>query len=79
VVLHTEDRKLIVYLTLKAVAEHLPQNIFIKVHKSTIININKIKSIEGNQINMGKAHVVISQTLQEMAMKQILKDRMLKR
>ena len=79
VVLHTEDRKLIVYLTLKAVAEHLPQNIFIKVHKSTIVNINKIKSIEGNQINMGKVQVVISQTLQESAMKQILKDRMLKR
>jgi DNA-binding LytR/AlgR family response regulator len=64
---------------LKAVAEHLPQNIFIKVHKSTIVNINKIKSIEGNQINMGKVQVVISQTLQESAMKQILKDRMLKR
>jgi DNA-binding LytR/AlgR family response regulator len=79
VVLHTEDRKLIVYLTMKAVAEHLPQSIFIKIHKSTIVNINKIKSIEGNQINMGKVQVVISQTLQESAMKQILKDRMLKR
>jgi DNA-binding LytR/AlgR family response regulator len=79
VVLHTEDKKLIVYLTMKAITEQLPQNIFLKIHKSTVININKIKSIEGNEINMGKAKVVISQNLQESAMKQILKDKLLKR
>jgi len=49
------------------------------VHKSAIININKIKSIEGNEINMGKAKVIISQNLQENVMKQILKDKMLRR
>jgi DNA-binding LytR/AlgR family response regulator len=79
VVLHTEDRKLIIYLTMKAISEYLPPNIFLKIHKSTIINLNKIKSIEGNEINIGKAKVIISQNLQETVMKQILKDRMLKR
>ena len=79
VVLHTEERKLIIYLTMKGIAEQLPADIFLKVHKSAIININKIKSIEGNEINMGKAKVVISQNLQENVMKQILKGRMLKR
>src|SRR3954447_8911589 len=61
VVLHTEERKLIVYLTIKGITEQLPTDIFLKVHKSAIININKIKSIEGNEINMGKAKVIISQ------------------
>jgi len=56
-----------------------PAEIFLKIHKSTIVNINKIKSIEGNEINMGKAKVVISQTLQDGIMKDILKDRMMKR
>jgi len=78
-ILHMQDRKLIVYLTMKAIAEHLPQDIFIKIHKSTIINIDKIRSIEGNQIDMGKAKVIMSQNSQENVMKQILKDRMLKR
>jgi two-component system, LytTR family, response regulator len=79
VVLHTEDRKLIVYLTIKGIAEQLPGSIFLKIHKSTIVNINKIKSIEGNAINMGLAKVIISQNLRDDVMKQILKDKMLKR
>ena len=79
VVLHSEDRKLIVYITIKGIAEQLPDGIFLKIHKSTIININKIKSIEGNEINMGKAKVTISQNLHENVMKEILKDKMIKR
>ena len=79
VVLHTENRRLIVYLTIKSIAEQLPENIFLKIHKSTIVNINKIKSIEGNEINIGKAKVIISQNLHESVMKEILKGKMMKR
>jgi DNA-binding LytR/AlgR family response regulator len=79
VVLHTEEKKLMVYLTMKNISEQLPENIFLKIHKSTIVNIKKIKSIEGNEINLGKAKVVISQGLQDTVMKEILKDRILKR
>jgi len=79
VVLHTETRKLIVYLTIKSIAEQLPENVFLKIHKSTIVNINKIKSIEGNEINTGKAKVSISQNLHETVMKEILKGKMMKR
>jgi DNA-binding LytR/AlgR family response regulator len=79
IVLHTETRKLIVYLTIKSIAEQLPENVFLKIHKSTIVNINKIKSIEGNEINTGKAKVTISQNLHETVMKEILKGKMMKR
>jgi DNA-binding LytR/AlgR family response regulator len=79
VVLHTETKKLIVYLTIKGIAEQLPGSTFIKVHKSTIVNKNKIKSVEGNEINLGKTKVIISQNLQETVMKDILQDRMLRR
>jgi DNA-binding LytR/AlgR family response regulator len=79
VVLHTETRKLIVHLTIKGISEQLPVKHFLKIHKSTIININKVKSIEGNEINLGKSRVVISQNLQETVIKEIIRDRMLKR
>jgi len=79
VVLHTESAKLIVYLTIKSIMEQLPSSIFLKIHKSTIINIHKIKSIEGNEVNMGKAKVVISQMLYDKVVKEILQDRMIKR
>jgi DNA-binding LytR/AlgR family response regulator len=79
VVLHTDSKKMIVYLTLKGIQDQLPSDIFLKIHKSTIININKIKSIRNNEIDLGKATVTISQNLQETVMKEIVKDRMLKR
>jgi DNA-binding LytR/AlgR family response regulator len=79
VVLHTADKKMIAYLTIKSIAEQLPETMFLKIHKSTIINTSKIKSIEGNEIDMGKAKVVISQNLHDNVMKEILKDKMLKR
>jgi DNA-binding LytR/AlgR family response regulator len=77
--LRRQMRKLIVYLTIKSIAEQLPENIFLKIHKSTIININKIKSIEGNEIDTGKAKLTISQNLRETVMNEILKGKMIKR
>jgi DNA-binding LytR/AlgR family response regulator len=79
IVLHTTDKKMIVYLTIKSIAEQLPETLFLKIHKSTIINTSKIKSIEGNEIDMGKAKVVMSQNLHDDVLREILKDRMLKR
>ncbi|HVV03775.1 MAG TPA: LytTR family DNA-binding domain-containing protein [Puia sp.] len=79
VVLHTDTRKLIVHLTMKAISEQLPSGLFEKIHKSTIINVDKVKSIDGNEVNLGKCKVVISQSLQESVIKRIIRDRMLKR
>ena len=79
VVLHTESRKMIVYLTVKSIAEQLPADKFLKIHKSYIVNTSKIKNIEGNEINLGSAKVTISQSLQDSVMKEILRGKMLKR
>jgi len=79
VTLHTINGKMIVYLTIKGIMESLPTESFIKVHKSFIVNLQKINSIEGNIIHIGKAEIPISQNGQEEVMKQILKDKMIKR
>jgi DNA-binding LytR/AlgR family response regulator len=79
VILHTDAKKMIVYLTIKSIADQLPPDRFLKIHKSTIVNTGKIKSIEGNELDMGRTKVLISQGLQAGVIKEILKDRMLKR
>jgi DNA-binding LytR/AlgR family response regulator len=79
VLLYTSTRKMIVYITLKSLEEQLPTNLFIKVHKSFIVNRNKIKSIEGNMVNIGSEKITISQNLREKVLNEILKDRMIKR
>lgn len=79
VILHTEKRKMIVYLTMQRIAEQLPQDSFLKVHKSAIVNIGKVRGIEGNELDMGQSKVVISQGLYTSVIKEIIKDRMIKR
>jgi len=49
------------------------------VHKSYVINLACIKSIDGNGVNLGKVTIPISQGLYENVLKQIVKDKMLKR
>jgi DNA-binding LytR/AlgR family response regulator len=79
VLLYTTTRKMIVYITLKSLEEHLPKNIFIKVHKSFIVNRNKIKSIEGNMIDIGTEKITISQNLREKVLDEIFKDKIIKK
>lgn len=79
VILHTSNNKMVVYLTIKGIIEDLPSTSFVKVHKSFIVNRNKINSIEGNIIRIGKAEIPISQNYHEEVIKVILGDKMLKR
>jgi DNA-binding LytR/AlgR family response regulator len=79
ILLHTADRKLIVYLTLKGLLESLPSSRFIQVHKSFVVNKDCIRSIRGNILYLGQAEVPVSQHYQEEAMREILKDRVIKR
>ena len=79
VILHTSNGKMIVYLTIKGVIEELPRALFIKVHKSFIVNRHKINSIEGNILRVGNAEIPISQNHHEEVMKIILDGKMLKR
>ena len=79
VVLHTAERKLMVYVTIKALEEQLPTGLFIKVHKSYIINTTKVKSIEGGIINIGADKIPISQGLREQVMQQLVRKKLIKR
>jgi len=79
VVVHTQEKKHITYLTFKSVEEYLPSNQFIKVHKSYIISAAKIDSIEGNDIRIGQHHIPISRNLKDEVMDKLLKGKFLKR
>lgn len=45
-----EDKNYIVHSTLKKIEEKLPSNLFLKVHRSYIINTTKIVDIEDNSV-----------------------------
>ncbi|HMK18778.1 MAG TPA: LytTR family DNA-binding domain-containing protein [Chitinophagaceae bacterium] len=79
VVIHTQEKKLITYLTFKSVEEYLPSSQFIKVHKSFIVSATKIDSIEGNDIRIGQHYIPISRNLKDEVMRKLLKGKFLKR
>jgi DNA-binding LytR/AlgR family response regulator len=79
VMLHTVHKKIMVYVTIKSLEEQLPSSLFIKVHKSFIVNRSKIKSIEGNLVDVGGKQIAISQNLREKVMSEIVKERLIRR
>jgi DNA-binding LytR/AlgR family response regulator len=50
VVIYTADSKHITYLSLREIEVAIPASKFIRIHKSYIVNVDKIKSIDGNII-----------------------------
>lgn len=79
VTLFTTQKKLVVYLTIKGIQEKLPADKFLQVHKSHIVNVDKITSIEGNMLNLGGTKITIGQSFNEAVMSRILNGKLFKR
>lgn len=79
VLIHTIFKKHIAYITIKIVEESLPSDDFIKVHKSYIVSIPKIKSIEASEIIIDKYRIPISRSLKDEVMEKIVNRNLLKR
>lgn len=79
VAIHTAEKKHITYLTFSAVEAYLPSEQFIKTHKSYLIAVAKVDSIEGTEIRIGKHHIPISRNLKEAVLEKLLGNHFLKR
>lgn len=58
-------KKLVVHGTLKKLADALPTETFMRVHKSYVINLRQISFIEGNQVRIGEEAVPVSPAQRE--------------
>jgi len=79
VAIYTEERKIITHLTLKMIQEKLPPGAFIQPHKSYVVCIAKINSIEGNILHVLHYQVPISKYQKEDIMEKIVNSKLLKR
>lgn len=79
VTIYTKEKKFITYLTLHSLEEYLPQQHFIKTHKSFIVPVNKVESIEGNDIRIGNHHIPISRNYKDEVMAKLVNNKILKR
>jgi DNA-binding LytR/AlgR family response regulator len=78
-ILHTPERKLITYITMTSLEEQLPGNRFLKVHKSFIVSLEKIKALDGNEILIGNARIPISRGIKDAVVNKIMGNNLFKR
>jgi DNA-binding LytR/AlgR family response regulator len=79
VAIYTREKKIITHLTLKMLQEKLPGAAFVQPHKSYIVAIDKIASIEGNILHIAQYEVPISKYQKEDFMERIVNSKLLKR
>jgi DNA-binding LytR/AlgR family response regulator len=74
VILNTSDEKFTIHFTMKAIEYHLPSGIFIRVHRSFIVNISLIKTIKENSLDL-----IIGNELRNIPIGQSFRDALLNR
>lgn len=67
----TEEKEYVVHSTLKKIEEKLPDSLFLKVHRSYIINVKKIIDIEDNSVLIKKDVVPVSRSNRPELMKRL--------
>lgn len=73
--IHTAGEKHLVHITMKQLQEKMPPS-FLQVHKSSIINMDRITGIQGNIIELGGLQAAISRGLKDSVMEKILQNRL---
>ena len=58
----TGQSKLIVYSTMKAAEEKFPAGRFVRVHRSFIVNFDRIQALEDNSVIVDGKHIPVGQT-----------------
>lgn len=71
ILIKTEDKNYTVHSTLKKIEEKLPDTIFLKVHRSYIINVDKIIDIEDNSVLIKKDVIPVSRSNRPELMKRL--------
>ena len=67
----TDTKNYIVHSTLKKIEDKLPNDLFLKVHRSYIINTKKIIDIEDNSVLIGKEVIPVSRANRPELMKRL--------
>ncbi|MEM9917877.1 MAG: LytTR family DNA-binding domain-containing protein [Bacteroidota bacterium] len=75
--LHTERGKFTTLLTLKSLLEKLPADRFVQVHRSFIVQLGKVQTIEGQLLRIEGASIPISRSRLEEVTQRLLGDNLI--
>lgn len=63
--LEVDEKPVLSLMSMKSLEKNLPENRFMRVHRSFIVNLDKIKTIERNRIVFGKEYIPVSDNYKE--------------
>ncbi len=78
VIIHTRQKKYITYLTFSGIEEKLPAHLFVKIHKSYLVAISAIQTIDGTDVITSSMRLPISKNYRNDVMSRI-ESRLIKR
>jgi DNA-binding LytR/AlgR family response regulator len=78
IIIHTPGEKYMTLTPMRALEEQLPAGNFLRIHKSYIVAIGKIRSLSGNEITVGASKIPVSKNYKDALMK-IVDQRLLKK
>ena len=78
VIIHTRQKKYISYLTFSGIEEQLPSHLFVRIHKSFIVAISAIQTIDGNDLITSSIRLPMSKNYRNDVMSRI-ESRLFKR
>jgi DNA-binding LytR/AlgR family response regulator len=76
--IHTAGEKYMTLTPMRSLEEQLPPGNFLRVHKSYIVAIGKIRKLSGNEITVGLAKIPVSKNYKD-ALMRIIDDKLLKK
>lgn len=71
VIIYTRQKKYITYLTFSGIEEQLPAELFVRIHKSYLVAISAILTIDGNDLITSMARLPLSKNYRNEVMSRI--------
>ncbi|MBB3700849.1 response regulator [Flammeovirga yaeyamensis] len=69
VAFHTTNKNILALVSLKKLESELPDDQFIRIHKSYIVNKSEIESLEGNMLSLGDVELPVGQSYRNQLLK----------
>jgi len=71
VIIHTRQKKYITYLTFSGIEHQLPADLFVRIHKSYLVAISAIQTIDGNEVITNSMRLPLSKNYRSDVMNRI--------
>jgi DNA-binding LytR/AlgR family response regulator len=76
VIIKMATSRVITLQTMKSLEEKLPSTIFKRIHRSYIVNLDKIDAVVGNMVEVEKKHLPIGKNYREELLNIVNKNRL---